>query len=56
MSTRASTSRYALPEGADACQIVAKLQTACDDPRLSAPLRNLLEQACDALYAATIEA
>ncbi len=56
MSTRASTSRYALPEGADACQILAKLQTACDDPRLSAPLRNLLEQACDALYAASIEA
>jgi diguanylate cyclase (GGDEF)-like protein/PAS domain S-box-containing protein len=56
MSTKAPTSRFALPEGADARQILAKLQAACDDERLSGPLRGLLEQACDALHAATIEA
>ncbi len=40
----------------NAAQVLAALQSACDDPTLPVTVRALLEQACDALHNATIEA
>ncbi|HSR66244.1 MAG TPA: PAS domain S-box protein, partial [Xanthomonadaceae bacterium] len=56
MNIDAPRGRFALPRDADAQQLLAALHAASDDPDLPAPLRALLEQACDALHAATIDA
>ena len=42
--------------GAAAAQIQLAMQAACDDPSLPSATRALLEHACDALHAATIDA
>lgn len=39
----------------DVVQTLTALQAACDDPTLTPPVRALVEQACDALHAATIQ-
>ncbi len=44
------------PVGEGEAQIQMAMQAACDDPALPASTRVLLEQACDALHAATIDA
>ncbi|NUS37927.1 MAG: EAL domain-containing protein [Lysobacter sp.] len=48
--------RFALPQDADAHQVLAALRAASDDPDLPPSLRALLEQACNAQQAATTDA
>ena len=56
MNIDALRGRFALPQDADVQQLLAALHAACDDGDIPPPLRTLLEQACDALHAATIDA
>ncbi|MGN6512720.1 MAG: sensor domain-containing protein [Lysobacteraceae bacterium] len=56
MNIDALRRRFALPQGVDVHELLAALHAACDDPDVPPPLRVLVERACEALHAATIDA